>query len=148
MTAINPIIEVKNLTVYYEDNLILDDLSFEIFPGEIFVILGGSGCGKTTLLRAMTGLLPPRNGQVLFEGEDMISAGEKKRQAIMKKFGILFQSGALLGSMTLGENVALPLEESRKLPEELIVELVRMKLKLVNLQGKEHLMLDSRVAGA
>ncbi len=140
MTATNPIIEVKNLTVYYEDNLILDDLSFEIFPGEIFVILGGSGCGKTTLLRAMTGLLPPRNGQVLFEGEDMISAGEKKRQAIMKKFGILFQSGALLGSMTLGENVALPLEESRKLPEELIVELVRMKLKLVNLQGKEHLM--------
>jgi phospholipid/cholesterol/gamma-HCH transport system ATP-binding protein len=142
----NPTIQVRNLTVAYNDNLVLDDISFEVYPGEIFVILGASGCGKTTLLKAMTGLLPPQSGSVLIDGEDIIQAEGAERDRIMKKFGVLFQTGALLGSLTLGENVALPLEENAQLDPALIQELVKMKLSLVGLSDKLDL-LPSELSG-
>lgn len=134
------IIQVKNLTVYYGDTLVLKDINFSVRKGEMFVILGGSGCGKTTLLRAMTGLIPVRSGEVWIDGMELINSSEKDRSKILRKFGILFQSGALLGSMTLGENIALPVMEVSNLSHESIDELVRLKLMQVNLAGKEHLM--------
>ena len=140
MTDRAPIIEVKNLTVSFGDNLVLDDISFDVYPGEIFVVLGTSGSGKTTLLRNMTGLMQPETGQVLFEGEDIISAADEARERLMQQFGVLFQSGALLGSMTLGDNIALPLKETTKLSRGTTQALVRMKLSQVGLQGKEHMM--------
>ncbi|NQS98842.1 MAG: ATP-binding cassette domain-containing protein [candidate division Zixibacteria bacterium] len=146
MEESNPTIEVKNLTVQYGDNLVLDDISFEVFPGEIFVILGESGCGKTTILKHMTGLRKPEAGSILIDGEDIITADGADHDRILKKFGVLFQSGALLGSMTLGDNVALPLRESTGLPREVIDEMVRMKLSIVGLENKEHL-LPSELSG-
>ncbi len=134
------IIEVNNLTVRFGDNLVLDDISFKINEGEVFVILGGSGCGKTTLLRHMIGLLVPEAGEILYDGVDLVSADDHQRDAILGKFGVLFQSGALLKSMTMGENVALPLHESTKLSHDMIEDLVKIKLSMVDLDGKETLM--------
>ena len=141
-----PTIEVQNLTVRYGDNLVLDDISFEVYPSEIFVILGESGCGKTTILKHMTGLRKPEAGSILIDGEDITTADGADYDRILKKFGVLFQSGALLGSMTLGDNVALPLRESTGLPRDVIDEMVRMKLSIVGLENKEHL-LPSELSG-
>ena len=135
-----PAIEVKNLTVRYGNYTVLDDISFEVHPGEIFVVLGGSGCGKTTLLKHMIGLRRPEAGHIFFEGEEITFADEFQLERFHRKFGVLFQSGALLGSLTLGENVALPLTETSGLSEKLVDELVRMKLALVGLSGKENLL--------
>ncbi|MDP8208472.1 MAG: ATP-binding cassette domain-containing protein [Candidatus Electryonea clarkiae] len=136
----NPLISIKNLTVRFGDNLVLDDISFDVYEGEIFVILGESGCGKTTLLRHMLGLLPPENGEVLIDGVNIVKADEKTRGKILKNVGVLFQSGALLKSLTLGENIALPLRETTKLPKSLIDDVIRLKLGMVNLDKREHLM--------
>jgi phospholipid/cholesterol/gamma-HCH transport system ATP-binding protein len=133
-------IAVKNLTVRYNGSLILDDISFEVYPGEIFVILGESGSGKTTLLRHITGLEKPQAGEVFIDGENLTEADGTELDRIMKKFGVLFQTGALLGSMTLGDNVALPLIENTGLSKEMIANLVRMKLGLVGMENTEHLM--------
>lgn len=140
MTQNSPTIEVRNLTVRYGDNLVLDDISFDVYQGEIFVILGESGCGKTTLLKSLVGLRPPEAGTILIDGEDITRAEGAQRDRILKKFGVLFQSGALLGSMTLGENVALPLKEATRLPRDVVEELVRMKLAMVGLDGKQNLL--------
>ena len=135
-----PKIEVKDLTVGYGDNLVIDDVSFNVNQGEIFVILGGSGCGKTTLMKHMIGLRQPQAGSVLYDGEDIVEADGIDRDRIMKRFGVLFQSGALLGSMSLEENVALPLVESTDLPHELVKEIVNIKLSIVGLDGMGDLM--------
>ncbi|MBZ0266373.1 ATP-binding cassette domain-containing protein [bacterium] len=134
------IIEVKNLTVRFGDNLVLDDISFNVYRGEILVILGGSGSGKSTLMKHMIGLIPPESGEVIYDGVDIISADDRTRVNIMRKLGVLFQSGALLGSMTLGENVGLPISESTKISHETIEEIVALKLAQVDLAGKQHLM--------
>ncbi len=134
-----PTIEVRNLTVRYGENLVLDDISFDVFPGEIFVILGESGCGKTTLLKHMVGLRRPEAGEVFIDGENITMSQGVDRDRILQKFGVLFQSGALLGSMTLGENVSLPLKESTRLSRDMIEELARMKLTMVGLEGRETL---------
>jgi len=131
----SPIIQVKNLTVIFGSQLILDDISFDVYEGEIFVILGGSGCGKSTLLKHMIGLLEPASGEILIEGEDIVSADEKKKLGILKKFGVMYQQGALFGSLNLLENVALPLREFTNLPEEAIELIATMKLKLVGLEN-------------
>jgi phospholipid/cholesterol/gamma-HCH transport system ATP-binding protein len=140
MTRGRPIIQVSDLTVRFGARLILDRVSFEVREGEVFVVLGGSGCGKTTLLRCLTGLLPPESGSVRIDGTNLLEAGETEKAAILRKFGVLFQSGALFKSMTLGENVALPLRESTGLSEELIDELVLMRLAMVGLDGRQDLM--------
>jgi phospholipid/cholesterol/gamma-HCH transport system ATP-binding protein len=103
----NPIIRVQNLSIGYDDKTVMRDLNFEIQKGDIFVIMGGSGCGKSTLLRTLTGLIPIQKGDVFIQDINLNKADEKQKKEIMKHSGILYQSGALFSSMTLGENVAL-----------------------------------------
>ncbi|MGE5302954.1 MAG: ABC transporter ATP-binding protein [Alphaproteobacteria bacterium] len=130
-----PIIRVINLTAAYEGTVVLKNIDFEVFKGEVFVIVGGSGCGKSTLLKHMIGLYKPALGQVLIEGEDIVTAAGPKRREILRKFGVTYQSGALFGSMTVLDNVCLPLEEFTDIPPEGIRLIALMKLKQVGLDG-------------
>jgi len=132
------IIAVENLTAAYGDNVILKDVTFSVREGEIFAIVGGSGCGKSTLLKYMIGLYRPERGRVLVNETDFSSADEDEINRERLRLGVLFQSGALIGSMTLGENVALPLREHTSLPPSLIDRIVKMKLGMVNLSGYEN----------
>jgi phospholipid/cholesterol/gamma-HCH transport system ATP-binding protein len=131
------IIQVKNLEARYGDTVILRDVSFEVKRGEIFVILGGSGCGKSTLHKHLIGLYRPYHGSILLEGKDLTVLDDEELAKIRRGFGVLFQSGALLGSMTLAENVALPIYEHTELSPDLVNLLVRVKLNMVNLSGFE-----------
>jgi len=131
------IIRVENLTAAYDDNVILENLSFEVRRGEVFAILGGSGCGKSTLLRHLIGLYPPAAGRIWIDGEDLAAADGAQRLGILRKFGVMYQSGALFGSLSLIENVRLPLEEFTRLPARALDLIARMKLKLVGLLGAE-----------
>ncbi|MGC2578325.1 MAG: ATP-binding cassette domain-containing protein, partial [Terrimicrobiaceae bacterium] len=110
------IIEVRGLTAAYGDDVILKDVSFEVSRGEVFVVLGGSGCGKSTLLKHLIGLYRLASGEVLIDGENLATATGADRQRILRRFGVAYQSGALFGSMTLSENVTLPIEEFTRLP--------------------------------
>ena len=130
-------IEVQDLTMAYGDFVVMRDLNFTIQKGEVFIIMGGSGCGKSTLMRHLIGLQSPAKGTVLYEGESFWDADPKKRDQMMKRFGVLYQSGALWSSMTLAENVAIPLEEYTNLNASQIKELVSLKLSLVALAGFE-----------
>ena len=133
----DPHITVQNLTMAYGSFLIQRDLDFVINRGDIFIIMGGSGCGKSTLLRHMIGLKSPAKGDVLFEGKSFWKADTTHRNQMMRRFGVLFQSGALWSSMTLAENIALPLEEYTELDPKQIREVVSLKLALVGLAGFE-----------
>ena len=133
-TADPPIIRVEGLTAGYDDFILLNQISFDVHPGEVFVILGGSGCGKSTLLKHMIGLYEAQAGHVFIDGDDITSAEGDARTAILRKIGVMYQSGALFGSMTLLENVRLPLEEYTELPDEAIDLIGRMKLELVALE--------------
>ena len=135
MNNVEPVIRVENLSAGYEGTVILDDISFEVYPGEVFVILGGSGCGKTTLLKHMIGLMEPDSGRILIEDDDIVGASEKQRHAILSKIGVAFQTGALFGSMTLLENVRLALDEFTDLSREAANLISSMKLDLVGLGG-------------
>lgn len=128
-----PVIRVRGLRAGYDGRAILDDVSFDVRRGEVFVILGGSGCGKSTLLRHMIGLTDPLAGTIEIEGADLVAAQGDERLRMQRRFGVLFQSGALFSSLTLAENVALPLEEFTSLPREAIDLVVRLKLDLVGL---------------
>jgi phospholipid/cholesterol/gamma-HCH transport system ATP-binding protein len=128
------IIRVEDFTAAYDGQVVLEHVSFEVYAGEVFAILGGSGCGKSTLLKHMIGLYRPAAGRILIDGDDIAAAGEG-RLAILRKFGVMYQSGALFGSMTLLENVSLPLEEFTKLPPEAIRLIALMKLQRVGLSG-------------
>lgn len=132
------IIQVENFTAAYDGNVIIDNVSFEVRRGEVFVILGGSGCGKSTLLKHMIGLYPPAAGKILLEGDDLAAADGDKRLDMLRKIGVMYQSGALFGSLSLIENVRLPLEEFTDLPEAAMNLIARMKLKLVGLDGFEN----------
>jgi len=128
-----PIIRVRGLTAGYGDVVLLDNVSFDVRRGEVFVILGGSGSGKSTLLKHMIGLLEPQSGSVVIDGDDIIAAEGDARRAILRKIGVMYQSGALFGSSTLAENVRLPLEEYTDLASDEIELIARMKLSLVGL---------------
>jgi phospholipid/cholesterol/gamma-HCH transport system ATP-binding protein len=128
-----PIIRVRDLSVGYDDFVLLEHVSFDVRRGEIFVILGGSGSGKSTLLKHMIGLIEPQAGSVFIDGDDIITASTDTRHAILRKFGVMYQSGALFGSMTLAENVRLALEEYTDLENDEIDLIARMKLSLVGL---------------
>ncbi len=123
-----PIIRVRDLTVGYVDVTLLEHVDFDVRRGEIFVILGGSGSGKSTLLKHMIGLNEPQSGSVVIDGDDIVAASGDARRAILRKFGVMYQSGALFGSMTLAENVRLPLEEFTDLETDEIDLIARMKL--------------------
>ena len=130
-------IEIRNLTMAYGPYVVMKDINVRVRKGSVFVIMGGSGCGKSTLLRHMIGMLRPARGDILYDGHSFWSQDEEGRQASLRKFGVLFQGGALWSSMTLAENVALPLEEFSDLPADEVQEIVRLKLALVGLAGFE-----------
>jgi phospholipid/cholesterol/gamma-HCH transport system ATP-binding protein len=129
------IIEVKDLTVGYGDRIVLENINFSVKRGEIFVILGGSGCGKSTLLKHMIGLYQPFKGDITIYGKSMVGSDEDQKRQIMRSFGVTYQGGALFGSMSLAENVALPLEEYTRKSKDEIDKIVDHKLELVNLDG-------------
>lgn len=140
------IVEARDLSAGYGTTVILEKVSFGVNPGEIFVILGGSGCGKSTLLKHLIGLYPPLAGTVLIEGEDLTLAEGEERNRILRRIGVSYQGGALFGSMTLSENIMLPMEEFTQLPPEAREEIAWMKLKMVGLEDYgDHL--PSEVSG-
>ena len=130
-------IEVKNLTMAYGTFVIQRDLDFTIKRGEVFIVMGGSGCGKSTLLRHLIGLNSPAKGDVFYNGESFWGAAPERRELMKRKFGVLFQSGALWSSMTLAENVMLPLGEYTDLTPSQMREVASLKLALVGLSGFE-----------
>jgi len=133
-----PMIVVEKLVASYGANVILDQVSFTVYEGEILAIVGGSGCGKSTLLKYMIGLYRAERGRVLIHDTDLMAADEKVLNRERMAIGVLFQSGALIGSMTLAENVALPLNEHTQLSPGFISQMVGIKLSLVNLAGYEN----------
>jgi phospholipid/cholesterol/gamma-HCH transport system ATP-binding protein len=132
------LLRCDKLTLAYGSKLVQTDLSFDVRRGTIFAVMGGSGCGKSTVLRALIGLLPPAAGRVEVEGEDYWAADTERRNIIGRRFGVLFQSGALWSSLTVGENVALPLQMLTALDNGAIAPLVRLKLALVGMAAAEH----------
>lgn len=131
------IIQVEGLAVGFAGQALLQGLDFTVDRGRVFVILGGSGCGKSTLLKAMIGLQRPLAGRILIDGDDIAAAEGEDKRIIQRRFGVAYQAGALFGSMTLLENVALPLEEYTALDAAAIELTARMKLSLVGLAGFE-----------
>lgn len=123
-----PVIHVENLVARYGDEIILDNISFDVFKGEIIGVIGTSGCGKSTLLRHLIGLDKPYSGKILLEDVDIGASEETRLQSLYRNMGVLFQGGALFGSMTLAENVALPMLEYTDLSKNVITRLVHMKL--------------------
>jgi len=132
-----PRITVTDLTMAYGAFVIQRDLNFTIARGEIFVIMGGSGCGKSTLLNHMVGLLSPAKGDIFYDGQSFWRTGDEERERLRRRLGVSFQAGALWSSMTLAENVALPLETFTDLSARQIKEIVSLKLALVGLAGFE-----------
>ncbi len=128
---------VRELTMAYGHLVVMHDLNFEIDDKDIFVIMGGSGCGKSTLLRHLIGLQEPAKGSIFYGDEDFTASDADKRSAFMKRFGVMYQSGALWSSLTLGENISMPLEESGKMNAASVREVVAYKLALVGLSGFE-----------
>ena len=147
MPADAPIIEVEHLVRRFGDRAVLDDISFNVHRGETLVIMGGSGCGKSTLLRHMIGSMKPTSGSVKLFGEEITGMNEREIERVRLRFGMLFQSGALLASLTVGENVSLPLEQhTNKSPDE-IEQIVKGKLEMVGLTGFEDLKPDEISGG-
>jgi phospholipid/cholesterol/gamma-HCH transport system ATP-binding protein len=130
-------IEVRDMTMGYGERLVQQGVAFSVRRGEIFVIMGDSGCGKSTLLRHMVGLARPRSGDVLYDGEGYWAAGEDRQEALKRSFGVLYQYAALFSSMSLVENVSVPLVEQGALPRAEALAVARLKLALVGLAGFE-----------
>ncbi len=133
----SPAIEVRDLTMQYGQRVIMHDLTFSVARGEVFVLMGGSGSGKSTLLKHLIGLKAPASGSIVFEGETFDMTDDVARRRVLRRFGVLYQNGALWSGLTLAENIALPLEEFTTLPKEAIAEVVSLKLALVGLRGFE-----------
>ncbi len=134
------IVEVENLSVGYGNNLVLKDINFTVNTGDIFGILGDSGAGKSTLLKHMIGLYHPFSGDVKIFGESIVNCAEYEKNKLMRSFGVTYQGGALLGSMTVGENIALPIETYTDLSKTDILKRIKEKLALVDLAGTEDVM--------
>lgn len=128
-----PVIRVRDLTMGFGDFVLMRDLNFDVQRGEVFVILGGSGSGKSTLLKHMIGLYTPQNGHIWVAGADITTADGPEREAILRRVGVMYQMGALFGSMSLLENVRLPLEVHTDLPREAMDEIAKARLQLVGL---------------
>jgi phospholipid/cholesterol/gamma-HCH transport system ATP-binding protein len=133
-------ISVKNVVKYFDSRKVLDGISLDIYQGETFVIMGGSGCGKSTLLRHMTGAMRPDSGKIFFGDKDLTTLNEDETEQVKRRFGMCFQSSALLDYLNVQENVSLPLREHTSLDPKIISIIVKMKLALVGLSGFENLM--------
>lgn len=129
------IVRVENLIAKYDEKIVLENINLTIFENEIMVILGASGCGKTTLLKNIIRLYEPSAGHVKIFDQEVTGMEEKEFNTILRKIGVLFQNGALLNSLTIGENIAIPLQLHTKLPESVIQRVVRQKLHLVELDN-------------
>ncbi len=138
MSTQEAVIRVEGLTVQYGDNVILNNVSFEVYRGEIFVIAGGSGCGKSTLLKHIIGLDTPKAGTIFINGVNTTNIDGDEMVRLRRGIGMLFQGSALFGSMTIGENVSLPLTEFTDLSREAMELIVKMKLGMVELSGYEN----------
>ena len=147
MTA-NPevVISVKNVVKNFGPRRILNGVSLDIYQGETLVVMGGSGCGKSTLLRHLIGSIRPDSGEIWMFGKDIAKISDDEMHEVRKRYGMLFQSGALFDSMTVGDNIGLPLREHTKLDSNIINIIVKMKLELVGLRGFENLM-PSQLSG-
>jgi phospholipid/cholesterol/gamma-HCH transport system ATP-binding protein len=132
-----PVLEVRDLDLGYDEYIVMHNLSFSVNKGDIFIVMGVNGCGKSTLLKSLIGLRPPNKGKVLYSGKSFWDEDETGQKDIMRHFGVLYQSGALWSSLTVGENVALPLQLYTKLSNPQIKEIVALKLSLVGLEGHE-----------
>ena len=130
----NKIIEVQNLSAAFGEKEILTDVSFSAFENQITVILGSSGCGKTTVMKHLIGLYPVRKGNISIMGENRVAVSEEYESEMQLKMGVLFQNGALINSLTIAENIAIPLQQHTDLPDSIINDLIRIKLKLVELE--------------
>jgi phospholipid/cholesterol/gamma-HCH transport system ATP-binding protein len=130
-------ISVCGLTMAFGSFVVMKELNFDVQEKDIFIIMGGSGCGKSTLLRHMIGLKEPKKGTIYYGGENFTTADRGERLAFIRRFGVMYQSGALWSSMTLAENIAMPLEEHTDLKAREILDLARYKLALVGLSGYE-----------
>ncbi|MFP4080332.1 MAG: ABC transporter ATP-binding protein [Ectothiorhodospira sp.] len=139
-SSTGPVIQVRGLTLGFGGHALLEGLTFDVHAGEVFVLLGGSGSGKSTLLKHMIGLYEPMAGEVRIGGEVLTGSEGAARRRILRRFGVMYQSGALFGSMTLLENVRLSLEEYTRLSGEAMDLVARLKLQLVGLAGFEHYM--------
>ena len=139
-------VEVHNLRVEYDGRVVLRDVTLEVRPGEVMVIMGGSGSGKSTLLRHLLGLELPAFGRIRLLGEDLTALTSMQMLELRKKMGVAFQGGAMLGSLTVGENIMLPLREHTRLDENTMRIMMRLKLDVVNLSGCEDLM-PSQLSG-
>ena len=133
--VVAPVIEVRGLDLGYDDYVVMHDLSFSVNKGDIFIVMGVNGCGKSTLLKSLIGLRPPVKGKVLYSGKSFWEEDEAGQHAIMRRIGVLYQGGALWSSLTVGENVGLPLQLYTHLSSRQIQELVALKLSLVGLDG-------------
>ncbi|HNQ44695.1 MAG TPA: ATP-binding cassette domain-containing protein, partial [Candidatus Cloacimonadota bacterium] len=133
-----PVISVRDLVAKYDQQTVLDGISVDIMPSEITVILGGSGCGKTTFLKNILRLYEPFEGSVKFWGEEVLQMDDKSYSEVLKRTGMLFQNGALLNSISIYENISIPLELHTNLPRSIIDKIIRVKLKLVNLAEAIH----------
>ncbi len=132
-----PHFDIRNLTIAYGDVIIQEKLDFTINRGEVFVIMGGSGCGKSTLLRHLVGLMEPSIGDIFVDGVNLWQSSSEERNQIISRNGVLYQGGALWSSMTLAENIALPLTEYTDLKQKQIADVIAYKLSLVGLAGFE-----------
>ena len=139
-TNAKSVIQVKDVTIAYDDFVVLKDINFEVMQGEIFVILGGSGCGKSTLLKNMISLIKPVQGKVLIDGKNIVSAQGDELREILSGIGVMYQNGALFGSMNIIENICLVLEEFTDLPKEAMELIANMRLKVVGLEGSGYKM--------
>jgi phospholipid/cholesterol/gamma-HCH transport system ATP-binding protein len=129
------VIEVKGLKMGYGEEVLMENLNFQVKRGEVFIILGGSGCGKSTLLKHMIGLYPPMAGEIWFGSDNLVTAQGEERLKVLREFGVMYQSGALFGSMTVLENVRLPLDEFTDLPAVAKEIIALNKLKLVAMES-------------
>ncbi len=147
MMTKDPIIQVRHLDSGYGKTPLMEDLNFDIQTGEIFVILGGSGCGKSTVLKNMIGLVPAMKGEILIQGRDMVTARGKDRLDLVRSLGVAFQNGALFGSISVLDNVLLPLTEFTQLPRAAARAVAMTKLNLVGLAGHAHMRPDELSGG-
>ena len=134
-----PVIEVQDLVKEFHGRVVTNGVSFKVYPGDTMIIMGGSGCGKSTLLRQIIGSVKPTSGSIKIFGEEITTLNEPELAKVRRRFGVLFQSGALLQSLTVGENVALPILEHSAVDDPIIELMVKMKLELVGLTGFEDL---------
>jgi phospholipid/cholesterol/gamma-HCH transport system ATP-binding protein len=141
-----PIIRVEDVTVAYGDFVVMRDINFEVQQGEVFIILGGSGCGKSTLLKNMISLIKPVTGKVLIDGMDIVTTEGSELRDILRKIGVMYQNGALFGSLNLMDNICLVLEEFTNLPRDAMEAIARMKLTVVGL-GDSAYKMPSELSG-